>query len=458
MSGKFLSLICFSLAFGVLAIDRAAAQTRRSRSAGPTTTKQVRFVPKHQQVRSARPAEVNSPSAEPNVSLASHSVESVFDESGFQMESGCGGSCGSHCGSGCGAGWSGPVVYGRVEYLLWSTQGMDTPALVTTSFPGTVQEQAGVLGQPATSILFGDSKLNDDVRSGGRFTVGLWVDSSKWAGIEFTYLALEEENEFFGASNFDESIVARPFFNLSLNEEDSRLIAFPSLVNGNTTVSATSEFQTFDLVRRKPYVRNCDTEIDHFIGYRYAELKDSLRIAESTISLADPTEDTSFQLFDQFKTKSEFFGGVIGMRVRKQRTPNWSLEFMSKFALGNTRSRLAIEGATTTITSDNSRSTRSGGVLTQASNIGSYEDDEFTTFSELGLSLNHRTRCGLICSVGYSFMYWSDVLRAGGQIDTALNPTQIPPSQLVGEPRPAVNLDYDSFYAQGLRLGFEFGY
>lgn len=462
MSGKLLFLVLLSLTFsaGVLVQD-TEAQTRQTRT-GTSNAKQVRFVPKHQKIKTAgraKRAAISAQSDTPlaNVNLASHSVESVFEEPSIHSPIGaC--ACGSGCQSNCNAGWAGPVVYGRVEYLLWSTRGMDTPALVTTSFPGTLQEQAGVLDQPATTVLFGGSRLNDDVRNGGRFTIGLWADSSKWAGIEFTYLALEEENEFHEASNFDETIVARPFFNLTLNEEDSRLIAFPSLVSGNTTVSAASEFQTFDLVRRKPSVRNCGTEIDHFIGYRYAELKDNLRIAESTISLADPTTDTAFQLFDQFKTKSEFFGGVIGMRVRKQRSPNWSMEFMSKFALGNTRSRLGIEGATTTTTPNGAQSTRSGGVLTQDSNIGSYEDDEFSTFSELGISLHHRTQCGLICTVGYSFIYWSDVLRAGSQIDTTLNPTQIPPSQLVGEARPQVNLDYDSFYAQGLRLGFEFAY
>ena len=55
-------------------------------------------------------------------------------------------------------------------------------------------------------------------------------------------------------------------------------------------------------------------------------------------------------------------------------------------------------------------------------------------------------------------MYWSDVLRAGNAVDNVLNPTQIPPSQLVGDARPEASIDYESFHAQGLRLGLEFGY
>ncbi len=97
---------------------------------------------------------------------------------------GCGnGSCGSSpCGGcGCGSGPCGDDWFGsctclqnrlelRGEYLLWWTKGSQVPALVTTSPSDTSRENAGVLGQAGTSILFGDSELNGETRSGGRFT------------------------------------------------------------------------------------------------------------------------------------------------------------------------------------------------------------------------------------------------------------------------------------------------
>ncbi len=462
MSGKCRPLILLAALFGVIQASESVAQnsgSQNSRRNAALATK-VGFVPKHLQVQRQNRAALEAVNFDPKVTQASHIAgEPQFLDTGCDSGA-CGSACGGSCGGGCcGApGWPGPVLYGRIEYLLWSTKEMDTPALVTTSLTGTAQEQAGVLGQASTSTLFGGEGLTDEMRSGGRFILGMWVDASRQVGIEFTHTALEEEIESFSASNFDESIVARPFFNLSLGEEDSRLIAFPSLVNGTVDVSATTEFQTFDITRRKAYVRDCATQIDHFIGYRYAELKDSVRVGESTISLADPTTDTAFRLFDQFRTTSEFYGGVTGLRIRRQHTPQWSVELMGKVGLGNTRSRLSVNGATTTTNPDGTRSTRSGGVLTQESNIGNIEDNEFSNFSELGISLHHQMNCGVKCFVGYSFMYWSDVLRAGNSIDSVLNPTQIPPSQLVGEARPAAAIDYDSFYAQGLRLGLEFGY
>jgi len=47
------------------------------------------------------------------------------------------------------------------EYLLWSAKGDKLPPLVTTSPAGTLQPQAGVLGTPGASVLFGDSGVND---------------------------------------------------------------------------------------------------------------------------------------------------------------------------------------------------------------------------------------------------------------------------------------------------------
>ncbi|MCA9217496.1 MAG: BBP7 family outer membrane beta-barrel protein [Planctomycetales bacterium] len=441
-------------------------------------SRKVGFVPRHLQSQTpnqpkkqsrndtAALADLESSVKTASLEISETSIvtDPFMDGEPILAESGCGcGSCGAMCGptggGACGhGGWCGPMLYGRVEYLLWATKGMDSPPLVTSSLAGTAQDQAGVLGQTATSTLFGGDGLNNDMRSGGRFTLGMWVNPARQIGIEFTHTALEEESQTFAASNFDETIVARPFFNSSLGEEDSRLIAFPALVNGNVDVVSATEFQTFDISRRRACLRNCNTHIDYFLGYRYAELKDYLRIDESTISLADPTTDTTFQLFDQFKTQSEFFGSVTGFRIRRQHAPCWSVELLGKFGIGNTRSRLSVAGSTTTTTPDGDSSTRAGGLLTQPSNIGSIEDNEFSGFSEIGVSIQHQLWCGLTCSVGYSFMYWSDVLRAGNAVDSVLNPTQIPPNQLVGEARPEVQIDYESFYAQGLRLGFEFAY
>src|SRR5262245_33785998 len=75
-------------------------------------------------------------------------------------------------------------LYGGVEYLLWWQRGLRLPPLVTTSPVGTPREQAGVLGQPGTRILFGNSREDDNPLSGARFTLGYWLNCEHTVGIE----------------------------------------------------------------------------------------------------------------------------------------------------------------------------------------------------------------------------------------------------------------------------------
>ena len=52
------------------------------------------------------------------------------------------------------------------EYLLWALKGQPLPALLTTSPPGTPLRNAGIIGVEGTSVVFGNQKVDDDLRSG----------------------------------------------------------------------------------------------------------------------------------------------------------------------------------------------------------------------------------------------------------------------------------------------------
>lgn len=100
----------------------------------------------------------------------------------------------------------------NAEYLLMWTKGMSTPPLVTTSTAGTPQAQAGVLGQPGTTILFGNRDMTDGSRSGVRLSLGRWLDPAHCSGIEASYMALGTETDSFNAGLNQFNILARPFF------------------------------------------------------------------------------------------------------------------------------------------------------------------------------------------------------------------------------------------------------
>ena len=351
-----------------------------------------------------------------------------------------------------------PLIWGRADYLLWWTQAMDTPALATTSLAGTPQDQAGVLGDPNTSILFGTGGVNDQLRSGGRVTIGRWLDPEFCHGIDVTYVWLAEGSDGYRGSADDSSILARPFFNTQTSADDSRLIVFPDLVDGALAISTSTDFRSLEAVWRRSMVQRMNAQTDYFIGYRYADLEDLVRVDESTVSLAGPTIGSTFRLFDQFDTQNEFHGGELGIRILRYWNACWSVELTAQVALGGTSSKVSVAGQTEATAVDGQTAVTDSGLLVQSTNRGVFERDTFSTLSEAGVTLRRQFACGLAARFGYTFLYWSDVLRAGEQIDLAINPTQIPPGTLDGEARPALPLDTAGFWAQGLHFGLDYRY
>ena len=65
------------------------------------------------------------------------------------------------------------------EFLAWWSKGFATPPLLTTSPAGTDASQAGVLGTPGTSVLFGGKDLSGGFRPGERITFGAWLCSRR---------------------------------------------------------------------------------------------------------------------------------------------------------------------------------------------------------------------------------------------------------------------------------------
>ena len=103
-------------------------------------------------------------------------------DSGSCDSMGCSGQCGGRCDQ-CTAGAWRPCMtlcfpqdgWISVDYLNWRQKGMYLPPLVTTSTnPNIARDQAGVLGNDSTQILFGDERVTH--RTNG------------WSAIELRFL------------------------------------------------------------------------------------------------------------------------------------------------------------------------------------------------------------------------------------------------------------------------------
>ena len=89
---------------------------------------------------------------------------------------------------------------------------MNTPPLVTS---GPSPQQPGYYGAPGTQVLFGDSLINGEGRSGGRLQCGIWLNPCHMFGIEGEYLALGDEVVHFRDWSSGDPILSRPFYDVT---------------------------------------------------------------------------------------------------------------------------------------------------------------------------------------------------------------------------------------------------
>jgi hypothetical protein len=346
--------------------------------------------------------------------------------------------------------------------LVWWSPGYNVPALVTTS-TSTDFATAGRLGQSGTSVLFGNSRVSDDKRSGLRIGAGYLLMPCRDVSIEGYYTTTGTLTDSFAANSSTYPVLARPFFNVlsNLQGQAAHLIAFPQEASGSVSVNITSEFNSAEALIRRKMMDADNYHLDFICGYRYARLAENLDILESQ-TITGPRmpfpEGTSLNITDQFDAINEFNGGQFGFTFSEQYR-RWTLDVVTKLALGNTHSQVLVNGATARTGVggvSNATLTYAGGVLAQPTNIGIYESNGITAIPELGLKLGFFLNRRLKLSAGYNFIYWSKVTRPGDQIDTSVNSSQIPPGTLQGAGFPQYPAKTTDFWLQGFTAGLEY--
>ncbi len=107
----------------------------------------------------------------------------------------------------------------------------------------------------------------------------------------------------------------------------------------------------------------------------------------------------------------------------------WTMDALIRLAIGNTRQTVTINGQTTINDPTNTPAVQTlpGGLLTQTSNIGTYRQDEFAVVPELNLNLGYQLTDHFRVMLGYTAIYWSNVVRPGQQISLDVNPNLLPP-------------------------------
>jgi len=347
------------------------------------------------------------------------------------------------------------------EYLWWRVKDDTVPPLVTT---GPATFPVGFLGNAGTRVLLGGD-LDQGTLNGVRVRAGMWLDACKTVGLEFSgfYLCDNDQSTTFTSAQFP--VLARPFTDVNPGGPNSEFLAFPGLATGAITVNREVEkFCGASLAARCPICVTCNSGLSALAGLQYMALKEELTIVETP--RGSPTNPfpggagTQFIATDRFRTENQFFGGLVGLSGYYNHGCV-TVGAYGTFAAGCNRQVVDVSGSLVTIPAGGTPSVQSGALLAiPGRNIGRWENNEFSTVSELGVTVGYQVHPNVQIFGGYTCLYWTNVVRPGSEIDPVLDVTRIP--NFGGPPatsaRPIVPFNQVDFWAQGVSAGVRFSW
>ena len=355
------------------------------------------------------------------------------------------------------------IFWGRAEYLYWGIREQNLPALLVAGPAGTVSVADGNLN--GTSTIVGATGVGDQWRSGFRVNAGLWANECQNWGLEGSYFFLGKQTTSFGAASNGNPELGRPFFDpIGANPPTAGpgLYAEVVAMNGVAGVfqaQTSNQLWGADINVRKGLLMGCRWRLDGLSGFRYLNFEEDLQISEINRQVG-VTVPLAVVLTDSFKVRNQFYGGQTGL-VGEFKHGMWSVDWFAKVALGNTTQDLSIGGAQTVSLGGVPVAGAAAGLLAQGTNSGSFSRNEFSIVPEVGINLGWQATPHLRLFAGYNFLYWTNVLRAGDQIDPVLNVNStVGPPILQRVPtvpaRPAVLFRDTDLWVQGVNAGIQF--
>jgi len=326
----------------------------------------------------------------------------------------------------------------------------------------------GVLGAQGASVLVGNANFDNNFHTGGRFTLGSWVNEERNLGVEASYFILGRSTPELNLNSANSTLLARPFINATTGTPAAAIFGVGNVLNGVFDVlAAATRVEDLQLNARAVFITNDRLHIDLLAGFRYFDVEDGLYDAQASSIGPNsilPTLLTTTVSTDKIDTRNRFYGGQIGAEAEFCRG-RWYAGLAATIALGENHETVNINGATTILTSLNGVNTITNvaaSPLSLATNRGQHSHDEFAVVPELKLKLGFRITDFARAYVGYDFVYLSEAVRTGDQIDRVINLSQVPaplgPGALVGPARPAFSFHETDFWAQGFNFGLEFHY
>jgi hypothetical protein len=199
--------------------------------------------------------------------------------------------------------------------------------------------------------------------------------------------------------------------------------------------------------------------ISPLIGYRFLQFSDHLAIDsnEQAIGVVGVVPGTQILTSDRFTALNVFHGVEIGLHSEFF-GEHWSVELLTKLAVGNLNRSIGIAGTThVTVPGTTTPVTSNGGMLALSSNSGVQHPEDWVVIPEVGLTFAWKINSNIRIRLGYSLLYWTDVARSVDQVSLNLNPNLFPPVKSTGTTpaSPAIELHKSDMLIQNVSAGFE---
>jgi hypothetical protein len=365
-------------------------------------------------------------------------------------------------------------LWARADFLLWRVKNDETPLPMVTTGPAG-DPRAGVLGNPATRVLYGD-QLDYRLNGGAYLAVGWWCDPDRLLGVEFGGFCLETHTihgEFESNRTDGAPVIARPFFNVLTGQPDAQTITsnddpLGGSYLGGIDIFGDSRTWGAEINALSRAAEGESWHVNLVYGFRNLGQKDQLRFSYSSTVLrtgtvgfdGDPAAAPNIVSYrDYFETTNFYYGGQIGADGRWQRG-RFLADARAIIGLGATDQRQEIGAHTLHTDSTGFTKEIAGNLFASPDILGHHQQWHFAWTSELKLRVGVALAERLQLHVGYTFLYWNGVVRPGRQLTPQVDPRQVPSNLAYVGPNPPREAPFrvTDFWAHGLALGLAWNY
>lgn len=338
--------------------------------------------------------------------------------------------------------------------MAWWLRDMPAPVPLVTNL---------VAGAPATQTYLGGKDVSVGATGGLRLTASYALSSPASVEGNFFFIPYRSTTNSVSSSGRPGSVdLIVPYLDANTNRENGAEISFAPVYSGSAQEEYKVGLLGAELNGAWALSPSAPWTVDALGGFRYLRLRETYTFATSSPFLA-PVPPGVWNTTDEFRTTNNFYGLQAGLRARYDQGAFFGTGAV-KVALGAMMQSVDISGGLTTDEFSTSGAAQSfpGGYFALPSNIGSYSRSTFAVVPEVAFNVGYRINSAASIFLGYSFLYASNVVRPGNQIDRTVNTaqstayTETPNPVAQGPARPAFGFNDSSFWAQSVSLGLSY--